>query len=119
MKGVVVQVGEPKSIVLLNNGKIVAVPTPAEAHVGMEITVRISRKIKILTVVFAVFLVVCAAVASGIIINSASGSRDNGNVRTEENEEDYSYKKGLEKNIELQKVFENPASSDPDSVPQE
>ncbi|GMO28653.1 MAG: hypothetical protein Ta2F_03960 [Termitinemataceae bacterium] len=44
MKGVIVQVGEPKSIVLFNNGKIGAVPTPAVCHVGMVIDVSYNVK---------------------------------------------------------------------------
>ncbi|GHV86964.1 hypothetical protein AGMMS50255_2600 [Spirochaetia bacterium] len=44
MKGVIVQVGEPKSIALFNNGKIGAVPTPADCRAGMVIDVSYNRR---------------------------------------------------------------------------
>jgi len=48
MKGVILQVGKPKSIVLYNNGKLGAIPTPADCHVGMVITVKFNNNLKIL-----------------------------------------------------------------------
>ncbi|GMO22206.1 MAG: hypothetical protein Ta2B_01110 [Termitinemataceae bacterium] len=52
MKGVIVQVGNPKSIALFNNGKIGAVPTPSDCHVGMVIDISYNRKKIILLCVF-------------------------------------------------------------------
>ena len=69
MKGVIVQIGEPKSIVLFNNGKIAAIPTPANCHVGMVVTVKYRSLLKILIVAAAaVFLI-----ALGIFIGAAYG----------------------------------------------
>lgn len=97
MKGVVVQVGEPKSIVLLNSGKIISIPTPQEAHVGMEITVRLSRKVKILSA-FAIFALTAALVAGVAIFHShLENQKDKTYTEMKEN---YSYKKGVEKNFE-------------------
>jgi hypothetical protein len=66
MKGVIVQVGEPKSIILYNNGKIGAIPTPADCHVGMVITVKLNNKLKILTITLAAVLLVGAGVFIGV-----------------------------------------------------
>jgi uncharacterized protein (TIGR00156 family) len=56
MKGVIVQVGKPKSIVLYNNGKLGAIPTPADCHVGMVITVKLNNNLKIIAIGLAVLL---------------------------------------------------------------
>jgi hypothetical protein len=66
MKGVIVQVGEPKSVVLFNNGKIGAIPTPADCHVGMVVTVRLNNKPKIIGIVLAAILLVAAGIFIGI-----------------------------------------------------
>jgi hypothetical protein len=58
MKGVIVQVGNPKSIVLLNNGKIIAVPTPVNCNIGMVVTVKYSNVLKIVLVALAAVLLV-------------------------------------------------------------
>ena len=55
MKGVIVQVGEPKSIVLFNNGKIGAISTPADCHVGMVVTVRYNNRLKIVILALPLF----------------------------------------------------------------
>lgn len=65
MKGVIVQVGEPKSIVLFNNGKIGAIPTPANGHVGMVVTVKYNSLLKILIIVFAAALLLALGVFIG------------------------------------------------------
>jgi hypothetical protein len=65
MKGVIVQVGEPKSIVLFNNGKISAIPTPADCHVGMVVTIKYNNKLKILAIALVVVLLVGAGVFIG------------------------------------------------------
>ncbi|MDR2898170.1 MAG: hypothetical protein LBU99_05075 [Spirochaetaceae bacterium] len=56
MKGVIVQVGEPKSIVLFNNGKLTSIPTPADCHVGMVVSVKLNNKPKILLITLAAIL---------------------------------------------------------------
>jgi hypothetical protein len=66
MKGVIVKVGDPKSIVLLNNGKIMAIPTPADCHVGMVITVRYNNILKIIIIAFAAALLVALGIFIGI-----------------------------------------------------
>ena len=50
MKGVIVQVGHPRSIVLFNNGRIKAIPTPDNCHVGMVVTVKFNNLLKILII---------------------------------------------------------------------
>ena len=65
MKGVVVQVGEPKSIVLLNNGKITAIPTPADCHTGMVVTVKYSNLLKILIISLAAALLLALGIFIG------------------------------------------------------
>jgi hypothetical protein len=66
MKGVIVQVGEPKSIVLFNNGKIAAIPTPAGCHIGMVVTVKLNNKLKILAIALAAVLLVGIGVCIGV-----------------------------------------------------
>jgi hypothetical protein len=44
MKGVVVQLGRKKSIVMFNNGKIGKIPNPPQCRVGMIVDVRHNRK---------------------------------------------------------------------------
>ena len=64
MRGVIVQIGHPKSIVLFNNGKIGAIPTPDNSHVGMVVTVKFNSLLKIMIIsIAAVFLI-----AMGIFI---------------------------------------------------
>ena len=66
MKGVIVKAGEPKSIVLLNNGRIMAIPTPVNCHEGMVVTVKFSGLLRIIIFsLAAVFLI-----ALGIFIGS-------------------------------------------------
>ena len=48
MKGVIVQVGDPKSIVLLNNGKIRAITSPPNCQVGMVVTVKLNSHLRII-----------------------------------------------------------------------
>ena len=68
MKGVIVQVGDPKSIVLFNNGKISAIPTPIEAHVGMVVSVKLNTRAKILAIALSVALVLAAEIGIGIFV---------------------------------------------------
>jgi len=65
MKGVIVQIGEPKSIVLFNNGKIRAIPTPLNCHVGMVVTVKFNQTPKILIAAFTAILLVALGVFIG------------------------------------------------------
>jgi uncharacterized protein (TIGR00156 family) len=71
MKGVIVQVGEPKSIVLFNNGKIRAIPTPADCRVGMVVTVKLNNKLKIIAVTFAAAFLVALGVFIGKTLNES------------------------------------------------
>ena len=65
MKGVIVQVGEPKSIVLLNNGRITAIPTPADCHAGMIVTVKFNSLLKIIIVSLAAVLLIVLGIFIG------------------------------------------------------
>jgi hypothetical protein len=75
MKGVIVQVGEPKSIVLFNSGKIGAISTPVDCHVGMVVTVRYNNKLKIVILALTAVLLVAAGVFIGV---SLSGGKPPG-----------------------------------------
>ena len=74
MKGVIVQVGHPKSIVLFNNGKIRAIPTPLNCHVGMVVSVKFNNLPKIVIITLAALILI----ALGIFIGAKyySGSMD-------------------------------------------
>ncbi len=109
MKGVIVQVGEPKSIVLFNNGKISAIPTPAEAHVGMVVTVKLNSRAKILAVSLAVAIVLALGIGIGIfMVRGSRSEKKHGQYqnpqeieRMEQKEHDtsgYSFQKGKEEN---------------------
>jgi hypothetical protein len=65
MKGVIVQTGHPKSIVLFNNGKIRAIPTPANCHVGMVVTVKINNLLKIIFITLAALLLIALGIFIG------------------------------------------------------
>ena len=65
MKGVIVQVGNPKSIVLFNNGKIRAIPTPANCHIGMVVTVKYNRLLKIIICTFGAILLIVLGIFIG------------------------------------------------------
>ena len=110
MKGVIVQVGSPKSIVLFNNGKISAIPTPAEAHVGMVVTVNLNSRVKVIAVACAVLVVLAAGIGIGVFMaKGGTKSQSHGQYgnkgqqvdRTEENAHDnsgYSFQKGKMEN---------------------
>ena len=76
MKGVIVQVGKPKSIVLYNNGKLGAIPTPADCHVGMVITVKFNNNLKILAISLAALLLGIAVFFE--VYESISSASDTG-----------------------------------------
>ena len=65
MKGVIVQVGHPKSIVLFNNGKIAAIPTPDNCHVGMVVTVKFNSLFKIIIISLAAVLLIALGIFIG------------------------------------------------------
>jgi uncharacterized protein (TIGR00156 family) len=69
MKGVIVQVGEPKSIVLFNNGKIRAIPTPAGCRVGMVVSVKLNNKLKIIAFTLSAVLLVALGIFIGKTLN--------------------------------------------------
>lgn len=70
MKGVIVQVGEPKSIVLFNNGKIRAIPTPVDCRVGMVVSVKLNNRIKIIAVTLAAVFLLGLGVFIGTTLNA-------------------------------------------------
>ena len=74
MKGVIVQIGQPKSIVLFNNGKVRAIPTPINCHVGMVVSVKFNNLPKIVIITLAALILI----ALGIFIGAKyySGSMD-------------------------------------------
>ena len=65
MKGVIVKAGQPKSIVLLNNGKITAIPTPVNCHEGMVVTVKYSSLLKIILITGAAVLLLALGIFIG------------------------------------------------------
>ena len=65
MKGVIVKAGEQKSIVLLNNGKIAAIPTPVNGHEGMVVTVKYSGLLKIIIITVAAVLLIALGIFIG------------------------------------------------------
>jgi hypothetical protein len=100
MKGVIVQVGEPKSIVLFNNGKIAAIPTPADCHIGMVVTVKFNNKLKIALLVLAAVLVA----GTGVFIG-ASFLRPKEVPRVIEDNGTYDWQQGQRKMRELEQKF--------------
>ena len=106
MKGVIVQVGTPKSIVLFNNGKICAIPTPLEAHVGMEVSVKLNTRAKILAVTLAICIVLAAGIGIGIFVaHSAAKNRHQTehNGQFQHDTSVYSFQKGKAENQGEQK----------------
>jgi len=65
MKGVIVKAGEPKSIVLLNNGRITAIPSPVNCHEGMVVTVKYSILLKIIIIAVAAVLLIALGIFIG------------------------------------------------------
>ena len=104
MKGVIVQVGEPKSIVLFNNGKIGAISTPADCHVGMVVTVRYNNKLKIVILALTAVLLVVAGVFIGIsFVKDRAGASPTAAETTDDGT--YDWQKGQEKMQEIEKKF--------------
>jgi uncharacterized protein YneF (UPF0154 family) len=65
MKGLIVQAGESKSIVLLNNGKIMSIKTPANCHVGMVVSVKYNSIIRILITIIAAIILIALGIFIG------------------------------------------------------
>lgn len=68
MKGVIVQIGQPKSIVLFNNGKISAIPSPMDAHVGMVVTLKLNNRVKIIALTLAGIMLLALGITIGFLI---------------------------------------------------
>jgi hypothetical protein len=104
MKGVIVQTGEPKSIVLFNNGKIAAIPTPADCRIGMVVTVKLNNKPKILAIILAAVLLIGLGVFIGV-----STVKDNADVPppipAAEDDGAYDWQRGRDKMRELKQNF--------------
>jgi hypothetical protein len=67
MKGILFQIGNPKSIVLLNNGKFDVIDTPPDARVGMVVTVkRTKRRIIMAAIIIGVVAIIIGAVLCGL-----------------------------------------------------
>jgi hypothetical protein len=104
MKGVIVQAGEPKSIVLFNNGKIAAIPAPAGCHVGMVVTVKYNNKLKITMLVLTAILLTGLGVFIGV---SFLGGKPEypPPAAVIEDEGTYGWQRGQEKRQEIEKKF--------------
>jgi hypothetical protein len=63
MKGILFQVGDPKSIVLLNNGKFDVIDTPPNAKVGMLVTIKRTKR----RIIMAIIIIGIAAVIIGAV----------------------------------------------------
>jgi uncharacterized protein YneF (UPF0154 family) len=75
MKGLIVQVGESKGIVLLNNGKIMPIKTPANCHVGMIVSVKFNNSLRILIVTAAAIILIALGIFIGAkYFGSSSGT---------------------------------------------
>ena len=78
MKGVIVQAGKPKSIVLFNNGKIRAIPSPANCYVGMVVTVKFNNLLKIIIISFAAVLLLALGIFLGASFFSGTAEPSHG-----------------------------------------
>jgi uncharacterized membrane protein YeiB len=104
MKGVIVQVGEPKSIVLFNNGQIGAISTPADCHVGMVVTVKYNNKLKILAIILAAVLLVGAGVFIGVSFVKDKAAEPPTATETAD-DETYGWQKGQGKMQEVERKY--------------
>ena len=104
MKGVIVQVGEPKSIVLFNNGKITAIPTPADCRLGMVVAVKLNNTFKILAVTIGAALLVGTGIFIGLSL--VKGKPDiSPPVPVVEDDAAYGWQEGREKMQELKQKY--------------
>jgi len=76
MKGVIVQIRKPKSIVLFNNGKVGLIPTPENCHVGMVVTVKYNNLLRILIITFSAILLIALGVFIGSKFLDSTASPD-------------------------------------------
>jgi hypothetical protein len=102
MKGVVVQIGQPKSIVLFNNGKIAAIPTPADCRIGMLVTVKLNNKLKILAITLAAVLLVGLGVFIGVSMVKGTAETPPATV---EDDGAYDWQRGRDKMQELKQTI--------------
>lgn len=99
MKGVIVQVGNPKSIVLLNNGKISAIPTPTECHVGMVVTIKLNNKPKIIAIALLAIFLLAIGTGIGIFVSHSSHKANPKNQQEKQySQENFSFQKGKQEN---------------------
>ena len=73
MKGVIMQIEGKKSIVLFNNGKIGALPTPAHCRVGSVVTVSSNRKAIVLSAALVCGVLLCAVLTTRILYFKPAG----------------------------------------------
>lgn len=106
MKGVIVQIGEPKSIVLFNNGKISAIPTPADCHVGMVVSVKLNNKPKIIALVLAAALLIGLGVFIGVSV--VKGNAAPAPASAIEDDGTPGWQRGQQKQREIEKKFSDP-----------
>jgi hypothetical protein len=104
MKGVIVQVGEPKSIVLFNNGKIGAIQTPADCHVGMVVTVKYNNKLKITVLTLAAVFLVTIGVFIGVSL-ARDKAANSPPASVLEDDGTPGWQKGLERRQEIERKF--------------
>jgi hypothetical protein len=104
MKGVIVQAGEPKSIALLNNGAIRAVPTPAGCHVGMVVTLKSNDRLKIVLAALAAVLLAGAGVLIGVSFAQGKAAAPPPALETA-GDETYDWQRGQEKMQEIERRF--------------
>jgi uncharacterized protein (TIGR00156 family) len=67
------QIDGKKSIVLFNNGKIGAIPTPVYCRVGSVVTVSSNRKAVILSAALACAVLLCAVLTAGVLYFKTAG----------------------------------------------
>jgi hypothetical protein len=104
MKGVIVQIGDPKSIVLFNNGKIGAIPSPADCRIGMIVTVKLNNKLKILAITLAAVLLAGLGAFTGVSVMKGKAAVPL-SVPTVEDDGAYDWQKGRDKMRELKQKF--------------
>ncbi len=108
MEGVIVQVGEPKSIVLFNNGKISAIPTPEGCRVGMVVTVKPNTRLKILLITISAVVVLAVGITIGILVSRSN--KTGTTIESSTRDDGYDWQRGQEKRQELQRSWEDKAS---------
>ena len=88
MKGVIVSVGEPKSVVLLNNGKFSSVRTPDGAHVGMVVSIRLNNRIRILVAAASAAVLIAIGVTIGaLFLRNGHEERQHGQYQSQQDDQ--------------------------------